>query len=42
VARLLTGVLPEVEVFELEGLGHMAPITHPDTVNELITGFLDG
>jgi pimeloyl-ACP methyl ester carboxylesterase len=42
VARLLTAVLPEVEVFELEGLGHMAPITHPDTVNELIISFLDG
>jgi pimeloyl-ACP methyl ester carboxylesterase len=42
VARLLTAVLPEVEVFELEGLGHMAPITHPDTVNELIVSFLDG
>ncbi|MEE9179034.1 MAG: alpha/beta hydrolase [Acidimicrobiia bacterium] len=42
VARLLTAVLPEVEVFELKGLGHMAPITHPDTINELITGFLNG
>jgi pimeloyl-ACP methyl ester carboxylesterase len=41
VARLLTRVLPRVEVLEFEGLGHMGPITHPEVVNEAITGFLE-
>ena len=40
VARLLTPVLPNVEVVELEGLGHMGPITHPDLVNQTIARFL--
>jgi pimeloyl-ACP methyl ester carboxylesterase len=41
VARLLTRVLPEVEVVELDGLGHMGPVTHPDRVNPLIRRFLE-
>jgi pimeloyl-ACP methyl ester carboxylesterase len=41
VARLLTGALPNVEVVEFAGLGHMAPITHPDLVNEAIVRFID-
>lgn len=41
VARLLTGVLPRVEVVEFEGLGHMGPVTDPDTVNPVIARFLD-
>lgn len=41
VARLLTRTLPQVEVIELHGLGHMGPVTHPDTVNPLISTFLD-
>lgn len=40
VARLLTPILPNVEVIELEGLGHMAPVTRPDPVNQAITRFL--
>ena len=40
VARLLTGVLPRVEVVEFEELGHMAPVTHPDPVNQVIARFL--
>lgn len=40
VARLLTGALPRVELVELEGLGHMGPITHPQVVNAVISGFL--
>jgi pimeloyl-ACP methyl ester carboxylesterase len=40
VARLLTGVLPRVEVVELDGLGHMGPITHPQQVNEVIARFI--
>jgi len=41
VARLLTAVLPRVEVVEFDELGHMAPVTHPFPVNEKISAFLD-
>lgn len=41
VARLLTRTLPRVEVIEFDGLGHMAPITHPDVVNAAIARFLE-
>jgi len=41
VARLLTAALPQVEVLEFEGLGHMGPVTHPELVNEAIARFLD-
>ncbi len=40
VARLLTGVLPDVAVVELAGLGHMGPVTHPEVVNDRIADFL--
>jgi pimeloyl-ACP methyl ester carboxylesterase len=40
VARLLAPALPQVEVIELEGLGHMGPVTHPDRVNRAIESFL--
>lgn len=40
VCRLLTQALPQLEVVEFEGLGHMGPITHPDRVNEAIRQFL--
>lgn len=40
VARLLTSVLPRVEVLEFEDLGHMGPVTHPPVVNEAICRFL--
>ena len=40
VARLLTSVLPQVEVVEFEQLGHMGPITHPEVVNPVIARFL--
>ena len=36
VARLLTRVLPDVTTVELDGAGHMAPLTHPDLVNAAI------
>ena len=36
VARLLTKGLPDVTTVEMEGAGHMAPITHPDVVNVAI------
>ena len=41
VARLLTAVLPQVYVEEIEGVGHMAPVTHPERVNLLIERFLE-
>ncbi len=41
VSRRLAGVLPRVELLELEGLGHMGPVTHPDVVNARIGAFLD-
>ena len=40
VARLVGGVLPRVRVEEIEGLGHMAPVTHPAAVNARIERFL--
>lgn len=40
VARLLTRVLPHVQVVEFDGVGHMGPITHPDMVNATIRRFL--
>jgi pimeloyl-ACP methyl ester carboxylesterase len=40
VGRLLTRVLPRVEVVEFEGAGHMGPITHPELVNDAIARFL--
>ena len=41
VAQRLARVLPKVEVVELEGLGHMGPVTHPDAVNPVISRFLE-
>lgn len=41
VARLLTSVLPRVEVVTFDGLGHMGPVTHPELVNEAAAAFLD-
>jgi pimeloyl-ACP methyl ester carboxylesterase len=41
VAQRLSRVLPRVELVELDGLGHMGPITHPDKVNQLIGRFLE-
>src|SRR3954463_2218960 len=36
VSRRLASALPNVEVVELQGLGHMAPVTHPQLVNPRI------
>ena len=41
VARLLTRTLPRVTVIEIEGVGHMAPVTHPERVNALIESHLE-
>ena len=40
VARLLTAVLPNVQVLEFADLGHMGPITHPELVNAAVADFL--
>lgn len=40
VARVLTATLAQVEVVELEDLGHMAPVSHPQRVNPHIAEFL--
>jgi pimeloyl-ACP methyl ester carboxylesterase len=40
VARVLVPVLPRVRVVEFPGLGHMAPVTHPEVINAEIAQFL--
>jgi pimeloyl-ACP methyl ester carboxylesterase len=40
VARRLVPILPNVKVVTFEGLGHMAPITHPETINNAMISFL--
>jgi pimeloyl-ACP methyl ester carboxylesterase len=39
---VLERTLPQARVQWLPGLGHMAPVTHPDAVNPLIASFLAG
>jgi len=41
VARRLERALPKGELVELEGLGHMGPITHPEQVNDAISRYLE-
>ena len=40
VARSIAAVMPRVRAEEIEGVGHMAPVTHPETVNPIIERFL--
>jgi len=40
VARLLAKVLVRVRRQEVEGAGHMAPVTHPELINPFIESFL--
>jgi len=40
VGRVLQTVLPNVQVLELEGRGHMAPITHAEHINAEIAAFV--
>jgi pimeloyl-ACP methyl ester carboxylesterase len=40
VANLLAGTLPSVTTVEIDGVGHMAPVTHPDRVNAVIADYL--
>ena len=37
----LPRVLPHIELAELPGLGHMAPVTNPEEVNPVICQFLE-
>ena len=41
IVRLLSRVLPRVRIEEVEGAGHLAPVTHPEPVNRLIERFLE-
>jgi pimeloyl-ACP methyl ester carboxylesterase len=41
VARLLAKSLPRVTAIEVEAVGHMGPVTHPDRINPLIESFLN-
>lgn len=41
IARLVTSVQPRVRIEEIESVSHMAPVTHPDTVNPLIERFVE-
>ncbi len=41
VARLLERTLPRCRTQAFAGLGHMGPVTHPETVNAAIAHFLD-
>jgi pimeloyl-ACP methyl ester carboxylesterase len=41
VARLLASALPRVELLELDDIGHMGPITHPNLVNDIIARYLE-
>jgi len=41
VTRLLTKALPRVTEVEIEEVGHMGPVTHPDRINALIERHLD-
>ena len=41
IARLLKKTLPRVTAVEIEGAGHMAPVTHPERVNAVIQSFLE-
>ena len=40
LATLLAPAIPQVELLELDGVGHMGPVTHPDRVNAAIERFL--
>jgi pimeloyl-ACP methyl ester carboxylesterase len=40
ITTLLSSVLPRARILELEGIGHMGPVTHPEVVNSAIETFL--
>jgi pimeloyl-ACP methyl ester carboxylesterase len=40
ITALLSSVLPRAKTVHLDGVGHMGPVTHPESVNSVIEGFL--
>ncbi len=42
VSRAILPVLRSARVVEFQGLGHMAPVTHPDVINAEIAKFFSG
>jgi pimeloyl-ACP methyl ester carboxylesterase len=40
VTQLLARALPRVTTVEIDGVGHMGPVTHPDRVNAVIECYL--
>lgn len=40
MSAILRRALPEVEYQEIQGAGHLSPITHAARVNEIVVGFL--
>jgi pimeloyl-ACP methyl ester carboxylesterase len=41
VAEVFRSIVREPEFAEIEGAGHMCPVTHPETVNLILTDFVD-
>ena len=41
IARLLTRTLPRVTTLEIDGVGHMGPVTHADKISAAIGDYLD-
>ena len=42
ITALLSSVIPHGKMENLEGIGHMGPVTHPEIVNSRIEAFLIG
>ncbi|HOP46102.1 MAG TPA: alpha/beta hydrolase [Desulfobacteraceae bacterium] len=40
MTTMLSHTLPNAKVAELEGIGHMGPVTHPEIINRVIEAFL--
>lgn len=40
ITKLLSSALPHVRLLELEGIGHLGPVTHPEVINSTIEAFL--
>lgn len=40
ITELVSSVLPHARVLDLEGIGHLGPVTHPEIVNNAIEAFL--
>ena len=42
IAQMLSKVLPDAELRSMQGMGHMGPITHRESVNDQIETFIRG